>query len=227
MVPRRLLLALGAIMLASVWPQPLSGQPGVAQAAVQTLGVGAPQPATQSRQPETLKLPGEIRLVLAVEELPGIANPKSFWEVAYEIRIADDKALSAKPELAEVADFGESLVQSSFAKRNLLAADNRHLTISLPVTGRLRQRLEQQTATPQVFLLRSTLRFFDAQLDRQFVLKVNRVWQFHLFPEGWATVAIKIRPDGSYSTWGPVPKVLPPGYSITSLPGNSKPTTNP
>jgi hypothetical protein len=217
-------MALGAILLSSVWAQPLSGlAAAAAQVPVRAKAAGS----TQSDRAQPFKLPKEISLVLAVEELPGMANPRSFWEVAYDIRIADKSAVMAKPELADVPDFGESLLQSSFAKRSFLEADDRHLTISLPMTGRLRQRLEQQSDNPQVFLLRSTVRLFDARLDRQFVLKVNRLWQFRLFPDGSATITIKIAPDGSYSTWGPVPKVLPRGYSIMSLPSNPKPVMNP
>lgn len=220
MVLRCSLLALGAILLMSLGTPTRPG-PASAAAALQTKAARPAQPtprATSNNQARILRLPEEISLVLDVAEAPGIADPKSFWEAAYDLKIADRDELNARPELAEDPNFGESLLQSSMSKRSFRAVDDRHLTISVPVSGRLRQRLEKQAVNPQIFLLRSTVRLFDAKLERQFVLKINRVWQFLLFPEGRAGVSIKIRADGSYSTWGPVPKVLPPGYSMFSLP---------
>ena len=216
MVLRCLLLALTAIMLTSVGTPTRSGRANAA--AAQTKAARPTPPATPNNQVKTSKLPDEISLVLDVAEAPGIADPKSFWEAAYEIKIADRDELNGRPELAEAPDFGESLMQSSMSKKSFQVVADRRLTISVPVAGRLRQQLEKQTVKPQVFLLRSTVRLFDAKLDRQFVLKINRVWQFQLFPDGRANVSIKIGADGSYSTWGPVPKVLPPGYSLMNLP---------
>ncbi|HEV7680976.1 MAG TPA: hypothetical protein VGO68_02555 [Pyrinomonadaceae bacterium] len=174
-----------------------------------------------------LKLPKEIVLVISVEDLPGIKTPKSFWEAAYDIRIADWNSLIAKPELAELPEAGDSLLQSSAARRSLLAESDRQLEISIPITGALADRLKKQTSNPQVFFLRSTIRIFDAELDRQYALKLNRLWQFKLFPDGRATIAIKINSDGSYSTFGPTPKVLPPGYSIIGRPSDPASVRNP
>jgi hypothetical protein len=172
-------------------------------------------------------LPKEIVLVITVEDLPGMKSPKSFWEAAYDIRIADWNSLIEKPGLAELPDAGDSLLQSAAARRNFLAESDRHLDISIPVTGLLADRLKKQTSNPQVFFLRSTIRIFDAELDRQYALKLNRLWQFKLFPEGKSTIAIKVNSDGSYSTSGPTPKVLPPGYSIIGRPSNPVSVRNP
>jgi len=72
-------------------------------------------------------------------------------------------------------------------------------------------------------LLRSTVRIFDAQLDRNYAFKVDRIWQFKLFPDGEATITIKIKQDGSFSVWGPIPREMPPGYTIVGVPPTKKP----
>lgn len=174
-----------------------------------------------------VKLPKEIVLVITVEDLPGMKNPKTFWEAAYDVRIEDWNSLKARPELAELPDAGDRLVESSAARRSLLAESDRHLSISIPVTGPLADRLKNQKSNPQVFFLRSTIRIFDAELDRNYALELNRLWQFKLFADGEATIAIKINSDGRYSTIGPIPKVLPAGYSIIRGPSNRRSVRKP
>lgn len=172
------------------------------------------------------KVPKEINLILQVEELPGISNPKSFWESAYEIRVADWDAVVEKTELAQPLDIGEVLLQLSSPRRSLLERDNRRLSMSIPVAGPLWERLQQQKLKPQAFLLRSTVRVYDAQLDQNFAIQLNRIWQFKLFPDGEATISLKINSDGSYNTWGPIPKGLPPGYSIVGVPSEKIPPSS-
>lgn len=173
---------------------------------------------------EQTQPPEEITLIVTVEEMPGMSNPKSFWESSYEIRVADWTQVVEKTKSGGLQDAGLVIARQSFSQRPLSEKDNRHARISVPVKGPLLQRLQQQTRHPQGFLLRSTVRVFDAQLDQNFAIELNRVWELKLFPDGEATIKIKIEPDGDYSVWGPLPKKLPPGYSIVGPP---QPTTNP
>jgi hypothetical protein len=174
----------------------------------------------------SFKVPAEIKVILTVEEMPGIENPKSFWEGVYEIRVADWHTIVEKTKSGsgDVEESGGVLLQSSFTSRSFSGKENRTLIISVPVNGALLERLQQQPQNPQAFLLRSTVRLFDAQLDRNFALKVNRIWRLKLFPDGVATITIKIKPDGSSSVWGPIPKEMPTGYTnIGPPPPTSKP----
>lgn len=180
-------------------------------------------PVSQSRP---FKVPAEIRLIVKVEELPGIANPQSFWEGFYEIRVADWSAVVEKTTLGgETQALGEVLLQFSSQRRSFLENENRAVTISVPVTGSLLERLQQQAKNPQAFLLRSSVRIFDAKLDKNYALKLNRIWQLKLFPDGEATIAIKVEPDGGYNIWGPTPKKLPAGYTTVGLPPDKIPPT--
>jgi len=178
----------------------------------------------ETRKTTSPKLPAEISLVLEVTESPGIANPKSFWEGVYEIRVADWSAIVANTKSGgSKSELGELLVRSSFSKRAFSEKENRQMRVSVPVSGSLLKRLQQQTRTKQAFLLFSTLRVFDAQLDQNIAFELNRVWQQELFPEGEARITIRIKPDGSYSTLGPTPKVLPAGYTIVGPSGVRSP----
>ena len=193
---------------------PVPEEPGLDQSLDQSK---ATKVAEQAKPPE------EITLIVAVEEMPGISNAKSFWEGSYEIRVADWKTVVAKTKSGGLQDLGSVISQQSFSQRPLSEKDNRHARISVPVKGPLLERLQQQTRNPQAFLLRATVRVFDAQLDQNFAIELNRVWEAKLFPDGEATITIKIEPDGDYSVWGPVPKKLPAGYTMVGPPQPTNP----
>lgn len=219
-----LLLVLSAVKLPVISAQQTSEKPVPSQAAA----ARDKQENTGTSQGQPFKLPAEIKLILEVEDLPGIKNPKSFWEGFYELRVVDWKVVVEKTKSGGIQGIGEVLFQLSFPRRTFLEKGNRHLKISVPVTGSLLERLQQQPHNPQAFLLRSTVRLFDAQLKRNYTFQIDRVWELKLFPDGEATIAITIEPDGSYSDWGPIPKELPPGYTIGGLPPDKiPPTKNP
>jgi hypothetical protein len=205
----RLILEDGPVRSGQSLPSAAPEEPGLNQSKTTNL-------AEQPQPPE------EIRLIVTVEEMPGISNPKSFWEGSYEIRVADWNTVVEKTKSGGLQETGLVISRQSFSKRTLIEKDNRDARISIPVKGPLLQRL--QTNNPQAFLLRSTVRVFDAQLDQNFAIELNRVWEAKLFPDGEATITIKIEPDGDYSVWGPLPKKLPAGYTIVGPP---QPTTKP
>ena len=189
----------------------------------QSEAAGEKKEVAKTSQSQPFKLPAEIKLILKVEEMPGIENPKSFWEGTYEIRVVDWSTVEERTKAgADAGDSGVVFLQSSFTHRSL-SDENRRLTVSLPVNGPLLERLQQQQQKPQAFSLRSTLRFYDGQLDRNSVFKVNRIWRFASFPDGEATITIKIKPDGGFSIWGPLPKGPSTNYTIIGVPPTKKP----
>jgi hypothetical protein len=216
-----LLLVLSAVNLPAISAQQTSENPVPNQAAA----ARDKQENAGTSQGQRFELPAEIKLILEVEDLPGIENAKSFWEGFYEIRVVDWKAVVEKTKSGGTQGIGEVLLQLSFPRRTFLEKENRHLKISVPVAGSLLERLQQQTHNPQAFLLRSTVHLFDGQLKRNYAFQIDRVWDLKLFPDGEATIAITIEPDGSYSTWGPIPKALPPGYTTIGLPPDKIPPT--
>jgi hypothetical protein len=170
----------------------------------------------------SFKVPAAIKVILKVDESPGADNSKSFWEGVYEVRVADWRTIVDKTKAGEkVEDSGNVILQSSFSSRALADKTNRTLVISIPVSGSLLERLEQQPKEPQAFLLNSTVRLFDAQIERNFALKIDRIWRFKQFPDGEATIFIRIKPDGSWSVHGPAPKE--PGSLIIGGPPPNKP----
>jgi hypothetical protein len=193
------------------------------------------QNSTQPRQSQgseksgpgnaSFKLPAEIKVILKVDELPGAGNSGSFWEGVYEVRVTDWRTIVEKTKTGDkVEDTGAIILQSSFSRRPLSDKANRTLVLSIPVSGSLSERLQQQPKIPQAFLLSSTVRVFDADLARNFALKIDRIWRFKQFPDGEATIFIRIQPDGSWSVHGPAPKEMPPGFTII---GGPPPTNKP
>ncbi len=183
------------------------------------------EPSTAATSAISTKLPTEVKLVLSLEEMPGLENPKSFWEGDYELRIADRRTVIEKTRTGDKTPHGDVLSKLTSPRRTLIDKENRFLRISVPVAGVLEDRLKQQNTIPQSFLLQSTVRIFDAQLKQNFVFEVNRVWEFKLFPDGLAEITLKIGADSSYSTWGPVPKTLPKGYTMIGVPAAKAPAT--
>lgn len=205
---------------------------GVHLTRAQTPANGPGQAGPSLHLPETvappnLKLPAEVRLILEVTELPGIANPKSFWEGDYEIRIADWSAVVAQTKTGSKEVIGDLLLRSYFGRQLLREKEQRRVALSMPVTGTLRSRLLHQDQFPQAFVLRSTLRVFDAQLGQNYAFPLNRVWQAELFPDGRASITIKLAADGSYGTWGPLPQALPAGYTLIGTPAKNSPAQQP
>jgi hypothetical protein len=174
------------------------------------------KPGTAGKtQPARSTVPANIKLVIEVEEMPGRDNAGSFWEAGYEIRLVDWRTVVERTKSGvELDDAGISLIHSSFEHKSLSEKDSRRLVVILPVKGKLLERLREQAHNPQAFSLRSSVRLYDAQLDRHYTFKVDRVWQFELFPNGEAAISINIKPDGAFAVWGPVPRTLPPGYTV-------------
>jgi|GEM_PF-5446946 len=194
--------------------------------------IGPQQPATPASAPvaaaqtsaPTAKVPTEIKVILKIEDLPGIERAGSFWEGAYEVRVADWRTIVERTKAGQdPEETGVTLVQSSFDRRDLSDKQNRSMTVSIPVAGALLERLQQQTKNPQAFLLRSTVRIFDAKFDKNHAFKVNRIWQSRQFPDGEATISIQINRDGSSNISGPVPKETPAVYTIVGGPQPKKP----
>jgi hypothetical protein len=169
--------------------------------------------------PQPFKVPNEIKLTIKLADTPGKENHASFWESSSALLVTNWSEVVRRTKAGQsTADLGESLLKLSSPKRSLSESANRIVQISVPVTGSLLTRLEKQPQEPQAFLLRSNIRIYDAQLRKNFAFEVNRIWQLKLFPDGEATIEIKVDRDGSFSVWGPIPKILPPGYSIVPLP---------
>jgi hypothetical protein len=211
------LLMLATVNLSSVPAQQTS-------ASHQAQAAGEKQAFANTAQSKPFKLPEEIRLILKVEEMPGLESPRSFWEGTYEIRVVDWKTIDERTKAgSDTGDAGVVVLQSSFAQRGLTQDNGRQLTISLPVTGALREQLQQQPQNPQAFSLRSKLRFYDGQLDRNSLFSINRIWRLASFPDGEATITIKIKPDGGFSVWGPLPKDGPATFTVIGNPPTKKP----
>lgn len=180
-----------------------------------------PNKQADRKAAESSKVPTQITLVLEVTELSGSETAGSFWEGTYELRVADWSEVVEKTKAGDTGNTGEILVRSSFPRRALNDKDHRRIEISIPVEGLLLDRLQRESLRAQAFLLRSKIRAYDGKLDQNYVFELNRIWQSAWFPEGEAKIAISLKPDGGYNTWGPAPKQLPPGFTTIGRPASS------
>jgi hypothetical protein len=172
-------------------------------------------------------LPQKVSFTLTLENLPGFNEPGSFWEVSYDWLIADKKEYYEKTRLQdEPVMIGDVLAKSNITLRNLDQQSNRLFHVQVPVEGSLAQRLRSESENPQVFLLRANLRIYDAKIKKTIIHLIARAWELKFFPNGNASISIKVRENGDFGISGPLIKTLPPGYKIINgTPSVSPPTS--
>lgn len=169
----------------------------------------------------------KVCFTLILENLPGFDKPGSFWEVSYDWLVADKKEYYEKAALQdEPVSIGDVLAKSNITLNNLNQRSNRLLYVQVPVKGSLAQRLRSESENPQVFLLRANLRIYDAKIKKTIIHLIARAWELKFFPDGNASISIKVQENGSFNILGPLIKTLPSGYKVTNgvLP-DSRPTS--
>lgn len=162
--------------------------------------------------------PKNLTLVLKLDSMPGIENPKSFWEVSYDWRIADKKLLDEMTVAGSQNKIGETVIKGSAERRNLSQMENRLIEIVVPVKDSLQDKIKNQENNPQIFLLDAKIRVFDAKTNKTTVFSYSPAWFLKLFPDGYAEISFNIRDDGGYSKSGPNPKTLLKGFTVVGAP---------
>jgi hypothetical protein len=162
--------------------------------------------------------PENLTLVLKLDSMPGIENSKSFWEVSYDWRIADKKVVDEKTANGFEEVFGEAVIKGSAERHDLSQVENRRIEILVPIKDALQDRIKNQEANPQIFLLNAKIRAFDAKTNKTTVFSYSPAWFLKLFPDGYAEITFNIKADGGYSKSGPNPKTLPKGFTVVGAP---------
>lgn len=144
--------------------------------------------------------PTNLTLIFELQDLPGIKEAESYWEVSYQWRIADQREFERWSEAGEnpatLASVGTLLSRRSFKLGGLSEARNRRFEVSVPVKGKLLEQLSEAERRPQVVWLNATVRIHDAKLDRDVIRKLNPAWEPHSYREGVSRVRIELLPDG-------------------------------
>jgi hypothetical protein len=143
--------------------------------------------------------PSELRLILELQDLPGLNAAGSYWEVSYHWRIANQKDFDRWSENGEnmKSPIGMMLSKDSFRRDNLSSSENRRFEISIPVKGELHRQLHNAGRQPQVLWLDATVRIHDATLGTDVIKKINPVWApRRYYPDGQAHVRVELMNNG-------------------------------
>lgn len=144
--------------------------------------------------------PGNLTLIFELQDLPGIKQAESYWEVSYQWRIADQREFEqwseAGEDTATLDNVGTLLSRQTFKLSGLSETRNRRFEVSVPVKGMLLKQLSEAGRRPQVVWLDAAVRIYDAKLNRDVFRRVNPAWESHSYREGVSHVRIELLPDG-------------------------------
>ena len=145
-------------------------------------------------------VPKEATISIELDGLPGRDAEGSFWEVSYQLRIADQEPFikwsdgGENPE--EQNRLGMLISKNSFTRRNLARDENRRFTLSVPLTGELLERFRSAAQRKQYVWMDGVARVHDAKLGRDFVIKLSPVWGPRRFGPGVYNVHLELSPAG-------------------------------
>jgi hypothetical protein len=144
--------------------------------------------------------PRNLTLTFELQDLPGIKEAGSYWEVSYQWRIADRQEFNrwsdAGEDPATLDGVGMLLSSQSFKLSGLSESRNRRFEVSVPVKDELLERLSEADRRPQVSWLYANLLIHDAKLGTDVIRKVNPAWGPDFYREGVSRVRIELLPDG-------------------------------
>lgn len=144
--------------------------------------------------------PSELRLVLELQDLPGLNAAGSYWEVSYNWRIANQRDFDRWSENGEdtKSPVGMLLSKDSFRRGDLSSSQNRRFEVAIPVKGELRRQLHNAEREPQVLWLNATVRIHDATLGADVIKKINPVWvPRRFYADGKANVRVELMNNGN------------------------------
>jgi hypothetical protein len=143
--------------------------------------------------------PKNLTLAFELQDLPGIEEAGSYWEVSYQWRIADRQEFNrwsgAGEDPATLSGFGMLLSSQSFKLSKLSESRNRRFEVSVPVKDRLLEQLSEPDRRPQVVWLHAIVRIHDSKLGTDVIRKVNPAWGPNFYREGVSRVRIELLPD--------------------------------
>lgn len=143
--------------------------------------------------------PKNLTLAFELQDLPGIEEAGSYWEVSYQWRIADRQEFNrwsaAGEDPATLSGVGMLLSSHSFKLGGLSESRNRLFEVSVPVKDKLLEQLSEPDRRPQIVWLYAILRIHDAKLGTDVIRKVNPAWGPNFYREGVSRVRIELLPD--------------------------------
>lgn len=176
------------------------------------------------------KIPKEVVIVVKFLDLPGKKNPKSKWEVSYELRIIDTKSsyeatIAGKLKSMEISGekVGDLIKKGSFKKENLFQTANREFILKIPLDEKMQEKLKNSESLQQEFLFYGSALVYDGKLKKNIIVPLSWVWRYEIYPDAKFGMEFKVQESEeengySYSTNTFLPEKLPKGYFTTSAP---------
>lgn len=156
--------------------------------------------ARRARAPGRPPTPKAAAVSIELDELPGSDSPGSYWEVSYQLRIADEDAFIRWSDGGENPDEQEKLgiviSKNSFTRRDLSRPENRRFTASVPLTGELLERFRGAARRQQHVWMDGMARIHDAKLGRDFFIKLSPAWGPRRFVTGTYNVQLALSEAG-------------------------------
>jgi hypothetical protein len=183
---------------------------------------GAPtNPRASARTSQVIPRAATVKIVLL--KAPGINDEGSRWEIAYELRIANEATLwNSRKDLKAGSEkrVGE-LIKGDAVKKQLQRPANRVIVFKIPFSSQIQdglrnqprdrvkitpgemtpediKLLKEQEIKSQVFMFYPVLNIYDAKLKKNFIISYPQTWSFDDYPQARFEIKVEINNDGSY-----------------------------
>ena len=153
-----------------------------------------------ARARQAAPIPKAAAITLELDDLPGRDSAGSYWEVSYQLRIADQEPFinwsEGGEDPNELNKLGLLVSKTSFTRRDLSRPENRRFSVSVPLAGELLARFRDAARRKQYVWMEGMARIHDAKLGRDFVMKIGPVWGPKRFMTGVYNVHLDLSETG-------------------------------
>jgi hypothetical protein len=153
-----------------------------------------------ARARQAAPTPKEAAVSIELDDLPGRDSAGSYWEVSYQLRIADQEPFinwsEGGEDPNELNKLGILVSKNSFTRRDLSRPENRRFSVSIPLAGELLARFRDAGRRKQYVWMDGMARIHDAKLGRDFAMKIGPVWGPRRFVTGVYNVHLDLSQAG-------------------------------
>lgn len=183
---------------------------------------------SQAKKEESNTAPKAATIKITLLDLPGGNLEKSKWEVAYELRIFNEKEFyeavkSGKLKQMDTEEkLGVLIGKGNFTKNALSKNENREVVLTVPLDEEIQAKLKNQpqnrinlskvTVTDeiikkskedetkaQVFLMYANALVYDAKLKKTTIIPLSWILPFRRHPDANFEMTLRVEENGGYS----------------------------
>lgn len=196
-------------------------------AAILFLAVGSVPGKLRASMKASQEIPKTATVKVVLLNAPGINDEGSRWEIAYELRLANEITLWKAWKQGQVDGGSEQrvgdFIKEGVFRQSLRSPKNREAVFHIPFSPEIQEKLRNQPRervkdfqgrprTPeeikqlkeqeiksQVFMFYEVIKVYDARLKKNFIIPASRSWAFDDHPDAQFEIKIEINSDGSYN----------------------------